>query len=146
MRLVIIDLIPALLSWEGRDRGGEPTVAPDAVGAIEHLASHFSISGIVDAGRAPAEMRRHLERDHLDVYFESIGSSAEFGPVVSARVIRRLAASIKLTHRDLTVVTARPSLAAGLRAERFHTVMTSQAEFATVDTAVERALEGRFTP
>ena len=146
MHLVVIDLIPALLSWEGRDRSGEPSVAAGAAAALEHLASHFGITGMSDAGRTSSRLRAHLERDGLESYFESVGTCAEFGPTVSARVVRRLASSIKLRMRDLVVITARPGVAADLRSSRIRTVLTTHDTFNTVDDAVEALLNGRATP
>ncbi|HUG75560.1 MAG TPA: hypothetical protein VMM81_07825 [Acidimicrobiia bacterium] len=146
MHLVVIDLIPALLSWEGRDRSGEPSVAPGAADALEHLASHWAVTGVADAHRGSARLRAHLEREALDGYFESVGSSAEFGPLVSARVVRRLAAALKIRTRELVVVTARGAVAEDLRINRIRCVLTSHAEFGTVDNAVEAMLSGRVTP
>jgi hypothetical protein len=146
MHLVVIDLIPALLSWEGRDRSGEPLVATDAAGALEHLASHWAVTGVADAHHGSSHLRALLEREALDGYFESVGSAAEFGPLVSARVVRRLAAALKVRTRELVVVTARPSVAADMRINRIRCVLTSHAEFGSVDSAVEAMLSGRVTP
>lgn len=146
MHLVVIDLIPALLSWEGRDRSSEPSVATDAVGALEHLSSHFGIAGVADAGHTSKSLRTHLEREHLAVYFESVGTSAEFGPTVSPRIVRRLARAIRLDVRELVVVTARPQIASGMKASRIRTVLTRHHEFGNVDEAVEALLSGRVSP
>lgn len=146
MHLVVVDLIPALLSWEGRDRSGEPAVASGAADALEHLASHWAVTGISDAHRGSADLRVHLQREGLDGFFESVGSSAEFGPVVSARVVRRLCTALKIRTRDLVVVTARSSVAADMRVSRIRCVLTSHADFGTVDSAVEALLSGRVTP
>lgn len=146
MHLVVIDLIPALLSWEGRNRTSEPSVAVEAAAALEHLASHFALSGIVDAGNPAAELRQILDREHIGVYFESIGTTAEFGPELSARVIRRIAAALRLTSRDLILVTARLPAARAARAARVRTVVTTHDAFGTVDAAVESLLGGHLNP
>jgi hypothetical protein len=146
VHLVVIDLIPALLSWEGRDRSAEPSVAVDAIGALEHLSLHFGIAGVADAGHTSEALRVHLEREHLAVYFESVGTSAEFGPTVSPRVVRRMARGMRLGLRDLVLVTARPAIATGMKSARVRTVLTSHDEFGAVDEAVEALLGGRVSP
>jgi hypothetical protein len=146
VHIVVIDLIPALLTWEGRDRSGEPSAAPNAAAALEHLASHFEIAGIADAGHTASGLRRHLERDHLAIYFSSIGTTAEFGPSVSPRVVRRLVAALKLGLPNVVVVTARPDVAAAMTAARIRVVRTSHADFETADEAVEALLGGRVNP
>jgi hypothetical protein len=146
VNLIVIDLIPALLSWEGRDRSQAPSTAPNAMAAIEHLASHFELTGIADAGHTGAGLRHHLERDHLALYFSSIGTSAPFGPSLSPRVLRRLTAAMKLRPSSAVVVTARPTVAADMTAARIRTVGTTHEEFEFVDEAVETLLSGRFSP
>lgn len=121
-------------------------MADGAAGALEHLASHFGLAAVADAGHTASGLRAHLERENLALYFESVASSAEFGPTVSPRVVRRLARAIRLGPRDFVVVTARPSIAAELRASRIRTVLTTHDEFGTVDAAVEALLGGRVSP
>lgn len=146
MHLVVIDLVPALLSWEGTDPTGDPSIADDAAGALEHMASHFALTGIADAGHTGGRLHALLDREDLAGYFETIGSSAEFGPRVSPRVLRRLAAAIKTAPRDLVFVTARPRLGRDTAAARIRTVVTSHTEFGTVDAEVEALIAGRVSP
>jgi hypothetical protein len=146
MHLVVIDLVPALLSWEGRELAADPSIAGDAAGALEHMASHFALTGIADAGHTRERLHALLEREDLAGYFETIGSSAEFGPRVSPRVLRRFAAALKTTPRDLVFVTARPGLGGDIAAARIRTVVTSHAEFGTVDEEVEALIAGRVSP
>jgi hypothetical protein len=146
VRLVVIDLIPALLSWEGRDRSSDPDVPPDAAHTLEHLYGWFRIVGIADAGESSTELRSHLEREDLAVFFESISTSAEFGPRVSPRVVRRVVAALGGPDDRTALVTSREHLVAAFGAARIPVVFTSQEEFAGVPDAVAALLDGRVSP
>ena len=57
MQLVIIDLVPALLSWEGRDSSGPPEAAAGALGVVGDLFTHFRLTAVADGsslGRSKA--------------------------------------------------------------------------------------------
>ena len=146
MRLVVIDLIPALLSWEGRDRSTEPTMPPDAAHSLEHLYSRFRIAGIADADESSSVLRTHLERDDLAGLFESIATTAEFGPVVSPRVIRRVVAALGGPDNRTALVTGREHLVKTFRAARIPVVLTTHDSFAAVPDAVFDLLLGRVNP
>lgn len=143
MRFVVIDVIPALLSWEGRDRSGPPTVAPDAAEAIPHLYAHYRLIGITDAGTASLELRAALEGENLGQFFDSIATTAGLGPEVSPRVIRRL---IRTTGDGPIVVTAREPLARSLSRNRIGVVLTNQEEFGAVPEAIASLIAGRVSP
>ena len=145
MHLVVVDLIPALLSWEGRDRSEEPDVAPDAAHALGHLFDAFQMIGVADAATTSATLRQHLEQQDLAGYFDVIVTSAEHGPVLTARAIRRIIRTAAPRERGVTV-TARPSLAADLRRSRMAVVLTEHAEFEDVVDAVFDIAYGRVTP
>lgn len=146
MHLVLIDLIPALLSWEGRRPGDEPAVAGNALAAVDHLYSHFRLAGIADAGPTGTELRTLLDAEDLGIYFESVRTSAEFGPTVSARVVRRVVAGLGAEPGKVVVVTARPRLAEALGRERIRSVLTSHEDFESVPEAVESLITDRANP
>lgn len=148
MRLVVIDLIPALLSWEGRDRSGPPAVAPDAVTALDRLYPRFRIAGVVDAASVTPgiELRDHLARGEILDYFDMVGTTAEFGPELSPRVLRRILRALGAPDERTLLVTGRRHLAAGFSRSRVPVVFTAFEEFAGVPEAVESLLGGRVNP
>lgn len=143
MRFVVIDVIPALLSWEGRDRSGEPTVAPDAPDAVPHLHSHYRLIAIADAGLSRLELADALDRAELAQFFDSITTTAGLGPALTPRVIRRL---IHTDGDGPIVVTARAGLARALSRSRIGVVLTNQEEFGAVPEAVASLIAGRVSP
>jgi hypothetical protein len=145
MHLVVVDLIPALLSWEGRDRSEEPEVAPEAAHALGHLFDAFQMIGVADAATTSVFLRRHLEQQELGGYFDTVVTSAEHGPVLTARAIRRIIRTAAPKERGVTV-TARDSLAVDLRRSRMAVVLTQHAEFENVVDAVFDIAYGRVTP
>ena len=128
MRLVVIDLIPALLSWEGRDQASEPDTPLGAAGVLEHLFSHYRLAAIADIGRTGATLRRMLEAAGLGSFFESVATTADFGPSLSARVIRRLASTVGVRIEAIAVVTARRELAESLGGARIGVVLLERPE------------------
>jgi hypothetical protein len=143
--IVVIDLIPALLSWEGRDRSGPPELAPDAVEAVTHLYSHYRLVGVADAGIPLEHLRGQLEEQRLVELFDSLGTSAGFGPRVNARVVRR-ATTYGRTNSQVVLVTGREALATELRRSRTSVVLTSWASFGGTPEAVATVLAGRVSP
>ena len=145
MQLVIIDLVPALLSWEGRDSSGSPEAAADALGAIGDLFTHFRLTAVTDGDWTGAQVREALERLDLAPYFESVGTSAGFGPTVTPRVIRRIAAALRSTGNAI-VVTGRPGLATGLGRIGIPAVLVDHYGLATVPDKVYKLAGGMFNP
>jgi len=145
VHLVVVDLIPALLSWEGRDRSEEPSVAPDAAHCLGHLFDAFQMIAVADAATTSAFLRRHLDQQELAGYFDMVVTSAEHGPVLTARAIRRVIRTAAPRERGV-VVTARPALAADLRRSRMAVVLTRHEDFETVVDAVFDIAYGRVTP
>jgi hypothetical protein len=146
VRLVIIDLIPALLSWGGRDLSGDPIVAPGAEEAIEHLFSHYRLAAIADAGWSGVELRAVLEDEGLGGLFESVGTSAELGPSVSPRVVRRLASTVGVTGDLVVFVTARDEVADAVAASGIAVVHTTQDGFVSVPEAIAELIGDRLSP
>jgi len=146
VHLVVIDLIPALLSWEGRDFSREPAVAPGSEHAMHHIVERGRVVGVADAGIPTAALRRALDDAHLGIFFERITTSAGFGPVLSARVLRRMAAAVRISPERVVVVTARKHLVKPLNGSRFPVVMTSSDEFERVPDALEALMAGRISP
>jgi phosphoglycolate phosphatase-like HAD superfamily hydrolase len=146
VRLVIIDLIPALLSWEGRDVSEEPMLAPGAEEALEHLFSHYRLAAIADAGWSGVELRAVLEDEGLDGLFESVGTSADFGPAVSPRVVRRLASTVGVPADLLVFVTGRDEVADAVAASGIAVVHTTQDGFEHVPEAVAELIGDRLSP
>lgn len=143
MRFVVIDVFPALLSWEGRERSGDPVAAPDAVEAIAHLHAHYRLIAITDAGVSRLELAHVLDAEGLGQFFDSITTTAGLGPQVTPRVIRRL------IHGDPDgpiIVTGREALARRLSRSRIGVVLTSQEDFGAVPAAVASLLVGRVSP
>ena len=146
MRLVVIDLIPALLSWEGRDLSTEPSVVPGAEDTLEHLFSHYRLAAIADAGWSGADLRTILEDEGLGGLFESVGTSADFGPAVSPRVVRRLASTVGVPADLLVFVTAREPVAEAVSAAGIAVVHTTWETFEHVPEAVADLIGDRFSP
>lgn len=145
MRLVVIDLVPALVSWEGREEFTEPVTPPEGLEAVAHLFSHYRLIGLTDAGVAGEVLRSHLERARLAEYFESIGTSAGLGPEVTPRVIRRVARMARAMG-GVIVVTGRPEVARTVSRSRIGVVLTTQEEFGAVPEAVASLIAGRVSP
>ena len=143
MRIVVIDVVPALLSWEGRDRSTDPTVAPDAAEAIPHLHSHYRLVGITDAAVPRLELAQALDTHHLGRFFDSITTTAGLGPELTPRVVRRL---IHTSKEGPIVVTARAALARAFSRQRIGVVLTNQSEFGAVPEAVASLIAGRVSP
>lgn len=145
MHLVLVDLVPALLSWEGRDLSEEPDVAPEAAHALGHLFDAFEMIGIADARTTSAFLRRHLEAADLATYFDIVVTSAEHGPVLTARAIRRIIRTAAPKEKGI-IVTARPGLAADLRRSRIAVALTTHQDFESVIDTVFDIADGRAEP
>jgi hypothetical protein len=143
VRFVVIDVIPALLSWEGRDRSDEPRVAPDAEAAIQHLHAHQRLVAVADAGISRLELAQALNSESLARYFDSITTSAGLGPTLTPRIVRRM---IHSHDSGPIVVTARSDLARSLSRSRMSVVLTDQKEFGSVPDAVATLVAGRVSP
>lgn len=145
MHLVVVDLIPALLSWEGRDRSGDPDAAPGAAHALGHLFDHFQMIGVADAGQTAASLRNHLEREGLGQFFDAVVTTSAHGPRVSGRTVRRIAGAAAKGEKPI-VVTARPAVADELGRARIAVVLTAHADFESVTDAVFDIADGRVNP
>jgi len=119
---------------------------PDAAHSLEHLYSRFRIAGIADADESSAALRAALERDDLAALFESITTTAEFGPAVSPRVVRRVVAALGGPDNRTALVTGRAHLVKAFRAARIPVILTEQESFAAVPDAVFDVLFGRINP
>lgn len=128
MRFLIIDLVPALLRWEDTD--DDPDVAEGAEETLEQLHARFRLAGITDGNRPGSEIRNALQRSGIGDFFESVGTSADFGPSVSPQVIQRLATTVGAASTSVLVVTARPTLADALGRRAIATVLLGPAGFA----------------
>lgn len=147
MHLVFFDLVPLLLSWEGRGPDEAPDVPPGAAEMLEEVFANFRIAGIGDGAHTGLGLRRALEDAELDPWFDFIGTSAEFGPGVSPRVVRRLARLLGFDTDQVVVVTARPDLAEALRRARLAVVHVEGPEGVTViPEALEAIYSGYFSP
>lgn len=92
-------------------------------------------------------IRSVLDVNGLAEVFESLGTSAGYGPTVSPRVIRRLAGDLGVPTRQVIVVTARERVATRLRTAHIATVLIGGPEdFADVPDIVADLTEGPFTP
>lgn len=145
MSLVVIDLIPALLSREGRDRSSDFRVAPEAVEALGHLYAHHRLVGLTDADVSSTTVRRVLEDAHIAEYFDGVGTSAGFGPSINPRVVRRMVHAMR-GHGPVVFVTGREPLARAMGRSRFGVVLTAHDEFGAVPDAVASLASGRVSP
>ncbi len=145
MQLVIIDLVPALLSWEGRDSSEPPEAAAGALGVVGDLFAHFRLTAVADGDWTGAQVREALERLDLAPYFESVGTSVGVGPMVTPRVIRRIAAALRATGNAI-VVTGRPGLARGLGRIGIPAVLVDHYGLAEVPNRVYKLAGVRLNP
>jgi FMN phosphatase YigB (HAD superfamily) len=147
VHLVLLDLVPLLLSWE-RSAPGEAPAVPAAAGEmLEQVFPDFRIAGISDGDLTGLDLRRALEDAELDGYFDFIGTSAEFGPVVSPRVVRRLGRVLGFPPEQMLVVTARRELAGALQQAGLAVVHVEGAEgVAAIPQALEALYSGYFSP
>lgn len=147
MHLVLLDLVPLLLSWEGAAPGESPAVPAAAGEMLEQVFPDFRIAGIGDGDHTGLDLRQALEDAELDGYFDFIGTSAEFGPVVSPRVVRRLARVLGFPVEQVVVVTARAELAEGLQHAGLAVVHVAGEEgVAVIPQALETLYSGYFSP
>jgi len=147
LHLVLLDLVPLLLSWEGRSPHETPAVPPGAAEMLEQVFANFRMAGIGDGAHTGLGLRRALEDTELDAYFDFVGTSAEFGPVVSPRVVRRLARALGFTTEQVVMVTARAKLADALQAAGLAVVHVEGEEgVAAIPQALEALYSGYFSP
>ena len=144
MRFVIIDLIPALLHWEGRDSYDLATARPFARELIASLFPDFRLAAITDGDHPASDVREALERLDMAAFFESVGTSSVFGPKVTPRVVRRISRAIGGAGHTI-IVTARPALVDGLRRAGIPTVLAGD-DLLQVSTAVRQMAHGRISP
>jgi hypothetical protein len=137
VQLVVVDLIPALLEWEGRDPLDVPAAVPQARGVLEDLFTDFRLAAVTDADRPASSVRKALERLDLAAYFDSVGTSAGFGPVVSARVVSRIAGALGAAGQTI-VVTGRAPLAPDLQRSLIPAVVVEPGGLIHVPAAVRR--------
>lgn len=147
MQLVLLDLIPLLLSWEKSAPGESPTVPSSAAEMLEAVFPDFRIAGLGDGDHTGLDLRRALEDAELDGYFDFVGTSAEFGPVLSPRVVRRMARALGFTAEQVVMVTARAQLADTLQAAGLAVVHVEGEEgVAAIPQALEALYSGYFSP
>ena len=114
---------------------------------LEQVFTDFRIAGIGDGAYTGLGLRRALEDTELDAFFDFIGTSAEFGPTVSPRVVRRLARLLGFEADQVVVVTARSDLAEVLRRARLAVVHVEGPEgVAVIPEALEALYSGYFSP
>jgi len=141
----VIDLIPALLSWEGRDPFPDPQAPPGTAEVIEDLYADFRLAAVTDADRPAASVRRVLEGLGLAPLFDGILTSAPFGPAVGPRMIR---------HLNTALAAPPPAIVATARARIADRLWNAGMPVATVDPGrpeqiperVADLIEGRLNP
>jgi FMN phosphatase YigB (HAD superfamily) len=147
VQLVLLDLVPLLLSWEGHSPGESPGVPASAGEMLEAVFPDFRIAGLGDGDHTGLDLRRALEDAELDGFFDFVGTSAEFGPVVSPRVVRRLARALGFSPEQVVVVTARAELADALQANGLAVVHVEGEEgVAAIPQALDALYSGYFSP
>ena len=144
---MLLDLVPLLLSWEGRPPGESPGVPASAGEMLEAVFPDFRIAGLGDGDHTGLDLRRALEDAELDGFFDFVGTSAEFGPVVSPRVVRRLARALGFSPEQVVVVTARAELADALQANGLAVVHVEGEEgVAAIPQTLDALSSGYFSP
>jgi len=147
VQLVLLDLIPLLLSWEKSAPGEGPTVPASSAEMLGAVFPDFRIAGLGDGDHTGLDLRRALEDAELDGFFDFVGTSAEFGPVVSPRVVRRLARVLGFPAEQVVVVTARTELADALQAAGLAVIQVEGDEgVAAIPQALEALYSGYFSP
>jgi hypothetical protein len=147
MHLALIDLVPLLLSWEGAGPDEPPTVAAEAAEMLAEVYANFNIAGIADGDLTGLGLRRALEDAELDAWFDYVGTSAEFGPRVSPRVVRRLARVLGFDLDEVVVVTSRGALAEALQRSHLTVVHAEGPQaVAAVPEALAALYSGYFSP
>jgi len=144
MRFVLFDLVPALLRWEGRDSYALAEARNGALGLVDDLFTDFRLAAVTDGDRPASAVREALHQLDLVAYFESVGTSSVFGPVVTPRVVRRITTAIGGAGRSI-VVTARPGLADSLHRSGIPVVPVVD-ELESVARAIRRMAYGRVNP
>ena len=145
MRLVVIDLIPALLFWEGRNRSANLQMAPDGREAVAHLFEHYRLIGLADADVSTTTIRLALEGHQIAEFFDSTGTTVGFGPHINPRVIRRIT-RMSRSHEPVVFVTGREHLGRMMSRSRVGVVLTTPEEFGAVPEAVASLVTGRVSP
>ena len=120
-------------------------MAPDGLDACAHLASHYRVVGMTDADVSTAMVRRSLEDHRVAEYFETVGSSAGFGPQVNSRIVRRVTSHHRHSQQ-VVFVTAREQLVKQFTRSRMGVVLTAPDEFGGVPEAVASLVSGRVSP
>jgi len=144
---MLIDLVPLLLSWADRGPHEAPAVPPGAGEVLEEVFAEFRIAGVGDGTHTGVGLRRALEDAELDAFFDFIGTSAEFGPELTPRVIRRLSRLLGFDPGQVVVLTARPALADSLRRARLAVIHVERPEgLAGVPEALDALYSGYFSP
>jgi beta-phosphoglucomutase-like phosphatase (HAD superfamily) len=147
LHLILLDLVPLLLSWESRSPHEIPAIPPGAAETLEQVFTDFRIAGVADGAYTGLELRRALEDTELDAFFDFIGTSAEFGPTISPRVVRRLSRLLGFDIDQVVVITARPDLAEALRRARLAVVHVEGPEgVAVIPEALDALYSGYFNP
>jgi len=147
VHLVLLDLIPLLLSWDASDPGEPATVPATAADMLAEVFADFGIAGISDGSLTGLDLRRALEDAELDGFFDFVGTSAEFGPEVSPRVVRRLARMLGFPLDQVVVVTARAELAHTLQQSGLAVIHVEGEEgVSAVPQALAALYSGYFSP
>jgi FMN phosphatase YigB (HAD superfamily) len=147
VHLVLLDLIPMLLSWDPSAPGEAPAVPASAANMLAQVFPDFRIAGISDGSLTGLDLRRALEDAELDGFFDFIGTSAEFGPEVSPRVVRRLARVLGFPLEQVVVITARTELADALQQSGLAVIHVEGEEgVGAIPQALEALYSGYFSP
>lgn len=146
MHLVLFDLFPLLLSMEA---GGPSASGPPAVAAemLEQVFPDFRVAGISDGDHTGVDLRRALEDAELDGFFDYIGTTAEFGPRITPRVIRRLARLLGFPLDQIVLITARADIADELQEAGLAVVhVEGPGGLEAIPEALEALITGYFSP
>jgi hypothetical protein len=143
--LIIVDVNPALLTWEGRDAYGAEA-SPRAHDTLDELFGRFRLVAVTDGNIAATEVRRAVESTGLEGFFENVGTTALYGPFLTPRVVRRIAAEGGVRITEVILVTAREQIAEAMRAARIAVILTEgPAGFASVPEAIDEITDGPFS-
>lgn len=83
---------------------------------LEVLFTRYRLAAVGDAEESGHRLRERLQRAGIGDFFESVGTSTDFGCPIDPTVIRRVASTVGVGVERMAVVTGRPELAANLAA------------------------------
>ncbi len=109
MDLVVIDITSGFLVSE------DPVEARAGTGEmLETLARRYRLGAFVDSPDSGLTWRTRLDEAGIGTFFESVGTSADFGGPLSSRVLHEFAGATGTEAQHTVVITLRRQVAEDL--------------------------------